>query len=219
MNKSLQNPIQTSPIILMVWKGIKKEYRECYQSFLKLAESIYEQREEVIDLPKCFKIEQLKPAVSAGVVGLEKHRVKFINQEVRLWAIAQYVLENKVLPVWDDHEQFVNVMLEVQRKGYELNEEELASKILVLLHNENGKDVKRPLVRVLATVMGAKISLTVPQYALTERGVDGKRKPLTGPRYVVKTNSYLKNQARTSYSLQFFADAEDLEGLAVGRGR
>lgn len=89
----------------------------------------------------------------------------------------------------------------------------------IIVH-ENGQPVKRPVVRVKATVWGARVSLTVPKYKLTERNADGSRQDLTGPKYDPKSDKYIKNAARTAITLRFFADIDDLEeveALAVSQ--
>jgi len=89
-----------------------------------------------------------------------------------------------------------------------------------IIVQENGSPVKRPVVRVHATVWGAKVSLTVPKYKLTERNASGARQDLTGPKYDPKSDKYIKNAARTAITLRFFADIDDLEeveSLAVSQ--
>ena len=76
---------------------------------------------------------------------------------------------------------------------------------------EGDKTVKRPMVRVHATVWGARVSLTVPKYRLTRRDAEGKRINLTGPKYDAKTDKYLKDAPRTAITMRFFADIDDLE--------
>jgi len=71
----------------------------------------------------------------------------------------------------------------------------------------------RPIVRVKATVWGAKVSLTVPKYKLTTRDAAGKRMNLTGPKYDPKTDTYKTNAVATSLTLRFFADIDDLEEI------
>ena len=85
---------------------------------------------------------------------------------------------------------------------------------------EKGESIKRPVVRVRATVWGAKVSLTVPRYKLTERNASGARVDLTGPKYNPKTDKYDKNASRTAITLRFWADIDDLEeveSLAVSQ--
>jgi hypothetical protein len=43
------------------------------------------------------------------------------------------------------------------------------------------------------------------------RNAEGKRVPLTGPKYDAIKDTYSKKAPRTSYSLRFFADIDDLE--------
>lgn len=83
---------------------------------------------------------------------------------------------------------------------------------------ENGKTVKRPVIKLINTIWGKAIGMTVPEYKIMIRGASGKLVPWTGPKYNPKTDKYDKNAPRVNNILRIFVDEEDLaevEGLAV----
>jgi hypothetical protein len=83
---------------------------------------------------------------------------------------------------------------------------------------ENGKTVKRPVIKLINTIWGKAIGVTVPEYKIMIRGTGGKLVPWTGPKYDPKLDKYNKNTPRVNNILRMFVDEEDLaevESLAV----
>lgn len=168
-------------------------------------------------------VERTKPSEAAKAAGVEVQqylRASFTKSGAIIASAVKPVVEG--VPAEKSYRgskkpQVGNIFKNTQLNLYNFLMEELKAKNYTEVGDqkviEGNKSVVRPVCRVHATVWGAKVSITVPKYKLTRKNADGKREDLTGAKYNAKSDSYDKNAGRTSITLRWWADLDDLEEI------
>lgn len=110
---------------------------------LDLAKNAYNHENNLWNLSQTIDIKCLSTLIDSGVIIIKEDELKFPDKSQECAVLSVYVVENLLIPEWDNPQTFGEALRQVHLSHASQRHKELGKQSLVLLHNIYGNNIVR----------------------------------------------------------------------------
>ena len=123
------------------WSDIEREHKKCHKLLLRMAKMSCRTGHKGRDIAVGATGEDLRPALSAGLVTIQDGKARFKDDWVWLHVVCEYLVRKVLVRAWKDDKKLWAAMRAIYLRGYSIKCDALASTAVEVLHNRYGMDV------------------------------------------------------------------------------